>query len=480
MAPLEKIFFVLQWILRMILTFLKSTLGKLIDIDRRTDEPPSPMGLPVVGTLFSLIAAGGGEYLHLYIDKRHTQLGKIFKEAIGPVDAVFVSDPKLIKTIYSLEGKHPKHFLPEPWVLYNEKYGSKRGLYFMDDEEWRLHRRILNESLLRSDPNAGLEDVHDHILSKFINDWQKHINNEFTVDEHCFYKLSISFFVASMMGSTYLDYEKLFQEDIEELASFIHLIFVESCNLQLLPAKLSAFLNLPAWRRFVDYVKSALDLGKVLTETMMEKCDENSFLAKLMNEDIPKDNVVRVVVDLILGGSDTTSNTIHWIAYELGRNVEVQNKLAENTNNASLVRGIVRETLRLYPAAIFIARSLSDDAIIGGYRVPAKTWLVMSSYTSGRNQEYFPNPDEFWPERWLKDETKPSGYTGVLDASASTPYGMGLRSCIGRRMSEALMTLFVKKIVTNFHLVSTCETDIILRLVPVPKTPVRLLLTERK
>nr|AGI92297.1 cytochrome P450 CYP315A1 [Sogatella furcifera]AGU16446.1 cytochrome P450 CYP315A1 [Sogatella furcifera] len=369
MKSLKKLFNFLLSLLRNIFTFISTTLGKYFG--GKNDEPPSPTGLPLVGTLPSLIAAGGGEYLHLYIDKRHKQLGKIFKEAIGPVDAVFVCDPKLIKTIYSNEGKYPIHFLPEPWVLYNEKYGSKRGLYFMDGEEWKLHRRILNESLLRSDPNAGLEDVHDAVLSKFIKQWQKHIGNEFTVDEHCFYKLSISFFVASMMGSTYLDHEEVFQGDIDKLASFIHLIFVESCNLQLLPAKLSAFLNLPAWKRLVGYVKSALDLGKTLTEQMMEKCDENSFLAKLMN-DIPKDDVVRVVVDLILGGSDTTSNTIHWIVYELGRNVEVQNKLAEDLNNTSLVKSVVRETLRLYPAAIFIARSLSDDAIIGGYRVLAK------------------------------------------------------------------------------------------------------------
>ena len=33
--------------------------------------------------------------------------------------------------VYQFEGKYPQHMVPEPWIIYNEIYGIKRGLFFM-------------------------------------------------------------------------------------------------------------------------------------------------------------------------------------------------------------------------------------------------------------------------------------------------------------------------------------------------------------
>ncbi|KAG8231842.1 hypothetical protein J437_LFUL008613 [Ladona fulva] len=94
-------------------------------------EIPSPKGLPLVGTTLSLLAAGSYPRLHEYVDARHKELGSVYREAIGPADAVFVSDPQEIQRVFRSEGRAPKHLLPEPWVLYNELFGCKRGLFFM-------------------------------------------------------------------------------------------------------------------------------------------------------------------------------------------------------------------------------------------------------------------------------------------------------------------------------------------------------------
>lgn len=94
-------------------------------------EMPSPKGLPIIGTTLDLIAAGSAPRLHEYIDNRHKQLGPIFREKIGPVSAVFVSDPMEMRSIFNHEGKHPKHIIPEAWILYNRKYNCQRGILFM-------------------------------------------------------------------------------------------------------------------------------------------------------------------------------------------------------------------------------------------------------------------------------------------------------------------------------------------------------------
>lgn len=94
-------------------------------------EAPEPRGLPVFGTLFSFMLAGGPKKQHEYVDKRHKELGPVYRERIGPVTAVFVNSPHEFRRIFRLEGPTPKNFLPEAWTLYNEIRRCRRGLLFM-------------------------------------------------------------------------------------------------------------------------------------------------------------------------------------------------------------------------------------------------------------------------------------------------------------------------------------------------------------
>lgn len=68
-------------------------------------EMPSPRGLPFVGTAFSLIMAGGYTRLHQYIDEKHKELGPVFKDNVGPVTAVFLSDAEEMRKVFAKEGE---------------------------------------------------------------------------------------------------------------------------------------------------------------------------------------------------------------------------------------------------------------------------------------------------------------------------------------------------------------------------------------
>jgi ecdysteroid 2-hydroxylase len=62
---------------------------------------------------------------------RHRQLGPVFYETLGPVSAVFISNPTDMRKAFVSEGKYPVHLLPDAWLLYNKIYGKERGLFFM-------------------------------------------------------------------------------------------------------------------------------------------------------------------------------------------------------------------------------------------------------------------------------------------------------------------------------------------------------------
>ncbi|KAH7955948.1 hypothetical protein HPB52_005266 [Rhipicephalus sanguineus] len=92
---------------------------------------PSPKGLPVLGTTLDVLRTGGAPKIHEYCDRRHRELGPIYRETLGSVDAVFVADSALIQKVYTNEGKFPMHMVPDAWLIYNEVKGIQRGLFFM-------------------------------------------------------------------------------------------------------------------------------------------------------------------------------------------------------------------------------------------------------------------------------------------------------------------------------------------------------------
>lgn len=72
----------------------------------------------------------------------------------------------------NLEGKYPAHILPDPWVLYEKLHGSKRGLFFMDGEEWLTNRRVMNKHLLRENSEKWLDEPIKITIQHFIQKWK--------------------------------------------------------------------------------------------------------------------------------------------------------------------------------------------------------------------------------------------------------------------------------------------------------------------
>lgn len=85
----------------------------------------------LLGSLVSLVNADRATRLHEHVHKLHGELGAIYRDRVGPVDAIFLNSPDDFQKIFRLEGRTPKHFLPEAWMLYNEIRQCSRGLLFM-------------------------------------------------------------------------------------------------------------------------------------------------------------------------------------------------------------------------------------------------------------------------------------------------------------------------------------------------------------
>ncbi|MFE3197869.1 cytochrome P450 [Embleya sp. NPDC059237] len=161
-----------------------------------------------------------------------------------------------------------------------------------------------------------------------------------------------------------------------------------------------------------------------------------------------------------LGGMETTAITLAWALHLLADNPHVQRRLQTETdevladNGGTLHAGhlpslglasrVVTETLRLYPPAWMMTRTLREDAELGGVRFKGGSTIVLSPYLLHRRSDLYSEPDRFDPDRWLGAQP---------DRATYIPFGAGPRKCIGDQFALTEAILALTAIVARWHLV---------------------------
>jgi cytochrome P450 len=117
---------------------------------------------------------------------------------------------------------------------------------------------------------------------------------------------------------------------------------------------------------------------------------------------------------------------------------------------------VIKESMRLYPPAWSLARTVISDFELLGYRIPAGSNVVMSQWIMHRNPVYFPDPEKFDPDRWSTDSSQ------KLPRFAYFPFGGGPRQCIGASFAMMEATLLLASIAQRFHLRSILDHPVVL------------------
>uniref|UniRef100_A0A8C3NIV8 Cytochrome P450 3A n=1 Tax=Geospiza parvula TaxID=87175 RepID=A0A8C3NIV8_GEOPR len=189
----------------------------------------------------------------------------------------------------------------------------------------------------------------------------------------------------------------------------------------------------------------------------------------------------------IFAGYEPTSNTLGFLAYELAMHPDVQEKVLQEIdtvlpNKAPLTYEAimkleyldmtVNETLRVYPLGGRIERTCKKDVEINGVTIPKGVVVTIPPYILHRDPEYWPNPDEFRPERFRK-ENKES-----IDPYTYLPFGAGPRNCIGMRFALLILKVAIVSLLQHFTFQTCKETQIPIKLSSVglltPEKPIIL------
>lgn len=93
-----------------------------------------------------------------------------------------------------------------------------------------------------------------------------------------------------------------------------------------------------------------------------------------------------------------------------------------------------------------------EPLVVDGHLVPAGIWVGVNMYALHHNEEYFPEPFAFKPERWLPEAMeKGTDADNRTLRQAFSPFGVGSRSCVGKAMAYMEASLVLARVIWYFN-----------------------------
>ncbi|XP_007040051.2 PREDICTED: geraniol 8-hydroxylase, partial [Theobroma cacao] len=193
----------------------------------------------------------------------------------------------------------------------------------------------------------------------------------------------------------------------------------------------------------------------------------NDFLDTLLNisedknEELDRNLIKHLLLDLFTAGTETTSSTFEWVMAELPHNPKVlqeaQRELkqiigagnsVEESGIACLpyLQAFVKETLRLHPPVpLLLPRKTEADYEIHNFILPKGAQLLVNTWAVSRDPNFWEEPDLFLPERFIGSEMDVRGRDFGL-----IPFGGGRRICPGLPLALKMLHLMLGRLLHSF------------------------------
>ncbi len=207
-------------------------------------------------------------------------------------------------------------------------------------------------------------------------------------------------------------------------------------------------------RTFQDILRarreSAVEHGDLLEALMRARDPEG--------EAMPDQQIHDEILTFFLAGHETAALSLTWACYLLAHHPEMQEQVRDEVRSVLVEReltpvaypkltftpAVVKEALRLYPPIWSMGREAIVNITLDGQPVPKGTSIWICLYRTHRDPRWYPEPDRFLPDRWLRAPApRPFAYL---------PFGIGPRVCIGQHFAMMEAVIGLAAILSRFRL----------------------------
>ncbi|PIN08167.1 Cytochrome P450 CYP2 subfamily [Handroanthus impetiginosus] len=176
--------------------------------------------------------------------------------------------------------------------------------------------------------------------------------------------------------------------------------------------------------------------------------------------DLSWNTVKALLINIFLAGTDTNAVAIIWTMTLLMKAPNVMKKVQieireligrkgtvdeDDLQKLPYLNAVINETFGLWPPAPLLVRAAVEKCSLDGNDIQQETLVYINAWATARDPDYWKNPDEFLPERFLHENIDTRGQDfGVL------PFGSGQRICAGRLMELVTVGLIVANLLNHF------------------------------
>ncbi|KAL3281326.1 hypothetical protein HHI36_004537 [Cryptolaemus montrouzieri] len=419
-------------------------------------------GLPIIGNALSLFGTTS-EIFDLFV-KYFFEYGPNFLLWFGNIPVVIIGKPEdLERTMQSQSCLSKGYFYEFTKLVVGE------GLFSAPVHKWRKTRKIIQPTFNSKILNYFLP-IFAETSGIFVNEILLRYVNRKDIDWFpLFSSVHLDTISQTAMGMN-TDAQRRKTNFVDHLNTALRITFFRMTNVFLHPDIIFKFT------RFSAEVNTAVKFMKKFTNErdLENRPDDLSFgdepskrkvfLEFLLELDhkgnkFTDQELIDEVMTFFVGGTDTSAVTSCFFLSMMGMHQDIQQRVfeeilevigpeksadVEDLTKLQLLERCLKETLRIFPPAPFIAREVKDKEVkLTDYVLPVGTVLLFSIFYTHRCPDYWENPLKFDPDRFLPEVfSKKHPYSFI-------PFSGGLRNCVGIRYSymnlKNLLSMILRK-----------------------------------
>ena len=402
---------------------------------------------------------GSGVYLMrnplVFLEKNIQEYGGIFRITSRLVKLMVVNDPELVR--YVLQDNNKNYTKSFGYEIVKLLLGN--GLLTSEGDFWRKQRRLSQPAFHRERLALLVKTMVDCTTESIERIQQLPDKNNVDISKQMM-SVTLDIVARSMFSSDVKEAIEVVAEEIERSNEYA----IARIENPLLP---------PHWvptPQNLKERKSIAKLNKVLNDIIEHRRKGNQqyddLLAMLIEakdeetgEQMSNLQLRDETMTIFLAGHETTALALAWLWYLLDKNPAQAQKLydevdtvlqgrtptLEDLQKLTYTRMAIDEVLRLYPPGWSIGRRNIEEDVIGGFRVPKRTNILIPIYAIHRDPRIWDEPNEFRPERFMKENMKDK------HRFAYFPFGGGPRLCIGNNFALMEMQIVIAMMAQKFR-----------------------------